>query len=315
MARARRRTIAAGAVAVVGAMLITFFTASAAMANAPNPVSTPPITGDIVTNSNGTVTVNVAGTWVWPFSTSLKDVEGLHATTTDKCDHRFGAGWGVVWNDPSDSGYAETFTELGLTASVNIGSRGVNPVNRQSELAWMPGTPCGTFVETNEPVAGAGYVTGPWMGAHIYPNAASVPASICVVMYDLGSRKPPKEKWRQFSNSDNSITWSLLNKHYWNESPDGANCVATRSLPAGPPPVPATSPARVTSVATPTTAPPKKVPVVSPAALAFTGFGPFGALAAVGGVLLVLVGVVLYFVDVRKYAVEMRKLSRWLLGR
>ncbi|HLM95015.1 MAG TPA: hypothetical protein VK283_01800, partial [Acidimicrobiales bacterium] len=68
MARARRRTIAAGAVAVVGAMLITFFTASAAMANAPNPVSTPPITGDIVTNSNGTVTVNVAGTWVWPFS-------------------------------------------------------------------------------------------------------------------------------------------------------------------------------------------------------------------------------------------------------
>ena len=53
-----------------GAVLITFFGANAAMANAPNPVGTPPITGNIVTNSNGTVTVNVTGTWVWPFSTS-----------------------------------------------------------------------------------------------------------------------------------------------------------------------------------------------------------------------------------------------------
>jgi len=306
--RARRHTLEAGAVAVLGALLITVFGAGAAMANAPSPVGNPSVTGNIVTNANGSVTVDVTGTWVWPFSTSLKDVEGLHATVTNPCDHRFGAGWGIVWNDPSDTGYPQTFREFAFSASADIGSRGVNPVNRQSAVVWDPSDPCGTFVETNQPVAGAGYVSGHWMGAHIYPDAASVPDVICVVTYDLGSHKPPKRQWRQFSNTDNSITWSLLDSHGWNESPDGTNCVNPHTFPASTAPAPAT-PARVTSITTPpTTKPAPKVPAVSPGALAFTGFGTTGLLLAVGGTLLVASGAVLYFVDVRK-------VTRWLLGR
>ncbi len=307
--RARRRVLEAAAVTVVGVVLVSFFGVGVAMANAPSPIGNPPITGSIVTNANGSVTVDVLGHWLWPFTTSLKDVQGLHATVTDKCDHRFGAGWGIVWNDPTDTGYPETYSVLGLSASVNIGSRGVDPVNRQTELAWMPSAPCGTFIETNTPVAGAGYVTGPWMGRHVYPNAAAVPASICVVTFDLGSASPPKRRWRQFSNDDNSVIWSLLDKHSWSGNPDGATCVNPHTLPASTAPAP-TTPARVTSVTTPkTTVPPAKpAPTVSPGALAFTGFGPLGQLLAIGGIILVIGGLVIYFFDVRRLTV-------WLLGR
>ena len=297
-----------GVVAVLGVVLVSFFAAGAAMANAPSPVGNPPITGSIVTNANGSVTVNVTGHWLWPFTTSLKDVQGLHATVTDQCDRRFGAGWGIVWNDPNDPGYPETYSVLGLSATVGLGSRGVNPANRETMLAWMPSAPCGQFIETNTPVAGAGYVTGPWMGVHIYANAAAVPNAICVVTYDLGSHKPPKRKWTQFSNDDNSVIWSLLDTRSWTETANGTSCVDPHTLPASTAPPP-TTPARVTSVTTPpATVPPAKTPTVSPGALAFTGFGPLGQLLAVGGGLLVLGGLVLYFVDVRKAAA-------WLLGR
>ncbi len=311
----------------------TFLGAGAAMANSPSPTGSPPGTGTKVTNPDGSVTVSVHGNWVWLFATSSKEgTEGLHATVSDKCDNRFGGGFGIVWNDPNDPGYHETFTEFSYSASVNLGSRGVNPSNTESGVTWTKGSPCGTFVQTNKPIPGAGNVDGTWAGVHTYANAAAVPAEICVVTFDLGSATPPKKTWLEFSNPDNSITWSLLDFHSWNAAPDGSNCLATSNLTvvAPPPPVMPTRPAKVTSVTTPPPPPPappvkvaptpapapapavKVAPTPAPATkptgvLAFTGFGPLGQWMTLGGAILVIIGLLFYFVD-------MRKVLYWFLG-
>jgi hypothetical protein len=151
VARAHRRKLAPSAVAVLCVALMTFFGASAAMANAPSPTGSP--TGTRLTNPDGSVTVAVHGAWLWVFATSHKaGTEGLHATVSDKCDDRFGGGFGIVWNDPHDPGYHETFTEFSFSASVNVGSRGVDPANTESGVTWTKGSPCGTFVQTNKPI-------------------------------------------------------------------------------------------------------------------------------------------------------------------
>ena len=110
----------------------------------------------------------------------------------------------MVWNDPSDPGYAETYTVLGLSASVDIGSRGVNPVNRRDRVGVDAERPVwhlrrdqrtgGRRRVRHRPVDGCAHLRQRGGGAGV----------ICVVMYDLGSHKPPKRKWRQFSNDDNS---------------------------------------------------------------------------------------------------------------
>lgn len=286
--------------------------ASAAFANAPMPVDSPPPTGSITINANGTETLDVTGPWVWPYSNSYKDINGIHAMVNHPCDRRIGGGWSVAWNDPNDTGTTETYRSGPHTVTVNLGSRGTLPRNTDNAVTWNHADPCGHFVETNTPVPGAGYITGSWGGTHTYAGAAELPSQVCVVMYDLGSggRRTPKAKFRMLSNDDNSVVLSLLKHATW---PGPGQCVETAGLPVTVAPVPATAaapPAPVKTVAHVTPAPaPAPAPVVKPSgALAFTGLGPFGRILAVLGGLLVIMGAFIYFVD-------LRRLGLWILGR
>ncbi|HUY22817.1 MAG TPA: hypothetical protein VMV22_10830 [Acidimicrobiales bacterium] len=293
--------MAAGVVVALGVAMLTLG-ASAAFANTPNPVDSPPPTGSITMNSNGSVTLNVSGTWVWPYSNSYKDTQGIHAMVNHPCDRRIGGGWGITWNDPNDTGTTETYTVGTLSATVNLGSRGTDLHNTDNTVTWNHADPCGTFVETDTPVPGAGYVTGSWGGSHTYAGAASLPSQVCVVMYDLGSGggHHPKAKFRKFSNQDNTVAWTLVKQGSW---PGPGQCVSTNGLPQTVAAVPTTTAAPAKVVAN---TPP--APVTKPSgSLAFTGLGPFGRIVAVLGALLVIVGAVVYFVDVRKLAL-------WLLG-
>ncbi len=307
--RRARHAVGAGALLAVG---LTLFWSGVAQANAAGPTGV--IHTDAVVNANQSVTVYASGQWLWMFS--LNDADGgLHATVNAPCDHRSGVGWGVMWSDPQDPGFAETYHSKYQTQMVHVGSRGVNPLNTDSLIAFNHSDSCGTFIETNQPAPGDGYVTGTWTSTHTYGSAADVPPAICVVTYDLGFGKVPLPKYRNFSNDDNSVAWQMQDTGSWSQTSGGINCESVPPPHAAPaPPVipPAktgaktTPPAPAVKVTTPAPAPAARQPAVT-GPLAFTGFGPTGRLLTLIGMILVVIGVVFYFVDVRKAA-------RWLLG-
>ncbi len=310
--RRARHAVGAGALLAVG---LTVFWAGVAQANAPGPTGVIHMTA--VLNADQTVTVDASGTWLWMYSRSDAD-GGLNATVNAPCDHRSGVGWGVIWNDPQDSGFTETYVDKIGGITVHIGSRGVNPLNTDSLVAFDPPAACGTFVQTNEPAPGDGYVTGPWTSTHVYSSAGAVPPAICVVTYDLGFGKVPLPKYRNFSNDDNSVAWQQQDTGSWSITTGGINCESVPPPTAAPPvPAPTVPPAKTVAKTIPPTppTPPVTTPAPTPAArppavtgpLAFTGFGPTGRLLTLIGMILVVVGAVFYFVDVRKAA-------RWLLG-
>lgn len=303
------------------ASLVVALSSSAAMANSPSPTSAPLVSGSVVQNADGTVTVSASGTWVWAFGTESATTAGLDATILHPCDQRSGVGWGVVWSDPNDAGIAETYvTKHGALVSraVNVGSRGINPLNNDDHVLFDAAHKCGTFVQTNVPRPGDGYDTGPWRSTHVYASAATLPKAICVITYDLGFAKPPGPHRVSFDNNDNSVQWQLFKNGSWDDTTMGFNC-STLPPPVAAPPVPTTAasppPPPVTNTAsnTPPTPPAAKVtatkvtPKASTGVLAFTGFGQTGQLLALLGCILVLLGVVLYFLDVRRAAV-------WFLG-
>jgi hypothetical protein len=272
-----------------------------------------------ILNADQTVTVNATGTWLWMYSRSDAD-GGLNATVSAPCDHRSGVGWGVMWGDPQDSGFTETYVDKVGEETVHMGSRGVNPVNTDGLVAYNPTDSCGTFIQTNEPAPGDGYVTGTWTSSHVYGSATAVPPAICVVTYDLGFGKVPLPKYRSFSNDDNSVAWQQQDTGSWSMTTGGINCQSVPPPTAAPVPPPTVPPAKTVAKTTPA-APTPKVTVATPAPapvpaprqpavtgpLAFTGFGPTGRLLTLIGMILVVVGTVFYFVDVRKAV-------RWLLG-
>jgi hypothetical protein len=323
--RARRRTWVARALTVLAATLLACLSASAANGNSPSPKASPLVPGSAVQNADGTVTVTASGTWVWSFGSESPTTQGLDATVNKPCDTRSGVGWGVVWNDSSDPGFPEAYHSNvrvpQVSQMVNVGSRGVNPVNGDHQVQFNAGLKCGIFVQTNVPRPGDGYDTGTWSATHVYPSVASLPQDICVVTYDLGFAKPPGPKRLNFTNNDNSVQWALFNTGRWDPSPADDNC-AQLPPPVLAPPTPPTPTPVVKTVsqvppATPPASPPAAPPatrVVTPAAaaplggtLAFTGFGTIGQLLALLGVILVLLGLVVYLVDVRKAAA-------WFLG-
>jgi len=201
-------------VAVVSVALST-----AAFANSADPQSNPVPVGSIVVNSGGSATVNVSGTWVWPFSS-------LGATTTHPCDHRIGVGWGVVWNDSSDPG--TSISSNGVT--LGVGSTGVNPANTDDKVTYNTQDPCGTFTETDSPNQGDGNVSGTWTGTHVYANLTSVPAAVCIVTYDLGPGTVPAAARLKLTYDDNSLVHSFDNGGTWDASAGGSNCVATKTF-------------------------------------------------------------------------------------
>jgi hypothetical protein len=305
----------ARATTVVAATLLTCLSASAAMANAASPTASPLTTGSVVQNANGTVTVTATGMWVWVFGTESATTAGLDATVLHNCDKRTGVGWGIVWNDPSDPGFPEAYHSNArvpeASQMVNVGSKGVNPLNGDQQVEFNAGQRCGTFVQTNVPRPGDGYDTGTWSGTHVYPNAASLPQDICVITYDLGFAKPPGPHRINFDNNDNSVQWALFKSGVWDSTTADDNC--TSLPPAVPaPPTPPAPPPVVQTVSH--AAPPPAVPARPSGSLAFTGFGSIGQLLAVLGAILVLFGVAAYFLDLRKACVEARKAASWLMG-
>jgi hypothetical protein len=312
-ARARRNVVEASIVAVVGFLLIATLGATAAMANAASPTASPLATGSVLLNANGTVTVNASGTWLWAFGTESATTAGLDATVNHPCDTRTGVGWGIVWNDPNDPGFTETYINKHgppASATVHVGSKGINPLNGDDQVEYNAAHKCGTFVQTNVPKPGDGYDTGIWTGTHVYESVASLPTSVCVITYDLGFAKPPSAHRTSFDNNDNSVQWALFKQGYWNTTTMGVSCAQLPPPVAAPPvstPPPAPAPVKTVSHTSP---PAPKVPAAvkpSTSPLAFTGFGETGRIIAVLGAVLVLIGLVLYFVDVRKVVL-------WLLG-
>src|SRR5579872_2772046 len=95
--RARRHRREAVVVALCGTVVVLVMGATAA-ANAPSPVTQALQSGTVLINPNGTVTVNAHGLWVWPFGIESEHTAGLQASVRHKCDHRVGAGWGIIWN-------------------------------------------------------------------------------------------------------------------------------------------------------------------------------------------------------------------------
>jgi len=309
---ARRRILEASFVALLGSFIVAGVGTNAAMANSPTPTAATAGPGTVLQNANGTVTVNFSGTWIWPFSSLDKDTMGINATVNNPCDHRFGAGWGVVWSDPNDPGFIETYNSHGLAVTVGVGSRGKDSANADTRVTYDAFAPCGTFQETNNPAPGDGNIVGTFQATHTYANAAALPSMVCVITYDLGFGKTPVPSRVQFTNDDNSVAWSLFLEHGWNQVAGGPNCTKLPA-PVPAPPTPTTPAPPVTKTVSNVVPPPvhpatpKAVKTVTPGILAFTGFGPMGQLLALLGVILLLVGVVLYFVDVRKVWL-------WLLG-
>ncbi len=295
--------------------MVAGVTSTAAFANAASPKSSPLTSGTVVQNANGTVTVTASGTWLWAFGTESAVTAGLAATVNHPCDSRTGVGWGVVWNDPNDPGIHETYvTKHGnfVAQGVNVGSRGTNPINADSSVQYNRRDPCGHFVQTNNPRPGDGYDTGNWTSTHTYDSAASLPAAVCVITYDLGFGRPPTPHRLNFDNNDNSVQWALFTTGTWDKSTSDDNCATLPPAVLAPPkPVVTTTipPVKTVSHTTPPTTVPRVVRTVpkTTGALAFTGFGPTGQLLALLGMILVVIGLVIYFVDVRRVA-------KWLLG-
>lgn len=185
---------------------------SPAFANVATPQSTPAPSVSTVNNSDGTVTVTVSGQWKW---TTLKG-----PSTKFPCDHRFGVGWAMVWNDSNDSGTALTYNPGPVT--VDVGSTGTDPRNTDHSVAYNHADPCGTFDQ------GSKTASGTWTGTHVYASKSVLPAETCVVTYDLtgNGRGGPDPARLEFTNADNSVRDSLKATGTWDTTPGGANCVA-----------------------------------------------------------------------------------------
>ena len=144
--RARRHWREAFVGALCGTVVV-LGVSSTASANAPEPTAKPLTTGSVLLNPNGSVTVNARGTWLWPFGVESEHTQGLDATVKNHCDSRTGGGWGIIWNDPVDTGFAETYTTKLLShntrMTVHVGSKGVNPSNADDHVQFDEHDPCG----------------------------------------------------------------------------------------------------------------------------------------------------------------------------
>ena len=181
--RSRGRGLKAG-VAGLSTLAMVAGMSGMAFANAANPL--PTTTGKAVLNPDGTVTVNMSGTWTWP---------------GQNCQGRYGEGYAVDWWGVSSSASpANPFTLTNATAVTGVATTVTNAtVSPVGSIAYKPG---GTFFHTGafysgqdintsssctDSVQGGGgndTSTGPWSASATYPNAKDVPAQLCVIFYD-----------------------------------------------------------------------------------------------------------------------------------
>lgn len=218
----RRVGIKAGtAVAATTAML--FGSAGVAFANAANPA--PTTTGSAVVNNDGSVTVNLSGTWIWPGQT---------------CAGRYGEGystdwWGVSgsatpvlpsgWNGAVTTSLVTSVTpptttgSQSPTGSIQYNPGGGQPVTYFHTGGYYNGQDVNSSSTCSDvTISGQTGSTGPWSDTATYPSVKDVPPQLCTIFYDEhGSEGKPTgtnvltDKDFNTSNTDNSIQTNAFN--------------------------------------------------------------------------------------------------------
>lgn len=224
--RASRRIVGGALTAGLAAFVLIGFGASVASAR-PSPLNPPAPTGTIKVGSSGAVTVTAQGNWTWAIGTAKGDLKPSGSSPANPCGKKYAVGWGMVWNDADDPGYPIKYgsspTELvGSTKAVDG-----NVADEEIHYNGQKKSPCGTYSPTG--------LTGTWNDSHIYANAASVPATICVVSYVLktGPASLHPSEFKVDLNKRNSYhsAVSAGNASTW---PSSSACFLTSSLRASP---------------------------------------------------------------------------------
>lgn len=178
-------------------------------------------------NGDGSVTVNLSGTWTW---------------AGQKCAGRWGEGWAVDWfgistsSTPSPSFAVTNATEVVFPPGTSTTTGTVTPVG----AIPIKG---GTFFHVGQYYAGeiinspstcidtSTGSTGSWSASATYPSASDIPAQLCVNMYDEhGSEGKQSTNATDFSPSkdgDNSIQTNAF-------VPSGGSCVSSGQPPKTP---------------------------------------------------------------------------------
>ncbi len=200
----RTLTQASAASALVLLGLVSF--SSVAGANAANPDATTSAAETV--NSNGTVTVNMSGTWTW----------ASQAT----CTGRYGEGWAVDWWGISTS--TTPTNNFTLTSASIVSTPGTTTTGSISSTGSLPITGGNHFHVSSDlngevvnAVSGctvtAGGIVGAWSSSATYPSQADIPPAICVNMYDLHfqGNGPNPNDFSSTGNGDNSIQTNNFN--------------------------------------------------------------------------------------------------------
>jgi len=210
-ARTRKRLGAKVAIVSVAALALgAFGVAAPAGANAPNPNADISATGQV--NGDGTVTVNLAGTWQWP---------------GQDCEGRYGEGWAVDWWGISASATPAnnfTLTNVSLVPGPNqktTGSEsaaGAIPIKGDGffHVGTMYNDETVNAASTCQDVTIGGKAgsQGSWSATATYPNASDIPPNICVNGYDEHGKEGHASSGKDYSpieDHDNSIQTNAFN--------------------------------------------------------------------------------------------------------
>jgi len=212
-ARTRKRLGTKVAIVSVAALALGAFgvAATPAGANAPNPNADISATGQV--NGDGTVTVHLAGTWVWPGQT---------------CEGRYGEGWAVDWWGVSASQTPNpnfTLTNVSLVPGPNQKTTGSESAAGAIQLADKSGYfHVGTMYNDETvnsattcqdvSISGKTGSQGAWSATATYPNASDIPPNICVNGYDEHGSEGKASSGKDYSpieDHDNSIQTNAFN--------------------------------------------------------------------------------------------------------
>lgn len=226
-----RRLSRAGAavLSAVGTLLVAMALGgiTGAAANAANPL--PTTAGTATVNADGSVTVDLNGTWTWP---------------GQACAGRYGEGWAVDWWGISASTTAPNFSlsdaslvnPPGTTTTGTLSFAGVIPIAKAGPYFHVPQYYDGETVNspstcTDTGAGGGATSSGAWSATATYPSVSDVPQNLCVILYDEhGSEGKISNSANDFSTTndhDNSIQTNAFNPA------NGAGyCLSTSFVPS-----------------------------------------------------------------------------------
>jgi len=213
-ARTRKRLGAKVAIVSVAALALgAFGVAAPAGANAANPQPDISATGQV--NGDGSVTVALSGTWIFP---------------GQSCEGRYGTGlavdwWGISGSSTPSPNFSLTNATVvtdktGTVGRATISAAGAIPITGDGFFhvssqyngftVHHTGSTC---IDTT--VNGKVAASGAWSAEATYPNAGDIPPNICVNMYDPhGKEGQPSSSTKDISaieDHDNSIQTNDFN--------------------------------------------------------------------------------------------------------